>query len=119
MPPLTTDNRINPSRPSILGGINNNNIGDNGSQSTSVIRLTRVWDSWSTDYTNAPGYDVFYNGYPGSSTPQNPNGLPVYPSYPAPYTSPLRGIQIQIRVNDPRGDYIKTLTIRHDFTDKL
>jgi type II secretory pathway pseudopilin PulG len=108
MPPLSNDNRLNPSRPSALGGYLNNNVGDNG---TNVTRLTRVWDSWSTDYTNAPDVDVFYNGYAPA--------LPIYPSYPAPYTSPLRGIQIQIRVNDPRGEYVKTLTIRHDFTDKL
>ena len=113
IPPLTTDNRINPSRPSVGVGINNNNVGDNGGQ-IGVTRLSRVWDSWSTDYTNAPGYDIFYNGYPGT----NP-GLPVYPSFPAPYSSPLRGIQIKIRVSDPRGEYTKDLTIKQDFTDKL
>jgi prepilin-type N-terminal cleavage/methylation domain-containing protein len=111
IPPLTTDNRLNPSHPSVQGGINNNNVGDNNN---GVIRLTRVWDTWSTDYTNAPDVDIFLNGYPGT----NP-GLPIYPSYPAPYTSPLRGIQIQIRIADPRNEHVKTLTIRQDFTDKL
>jgi hypothetical protein len=113
MPPLVNDVRLNPARPFLAGGTYNN-IGDNGSNNIPVIRLTRVWDSWSTDYSNAPSTDVFFNGYPGQG-----NGMPIYPSYPAPYTSPLRGIQIQIRVNDPRGEYLKTLTIRHDFTDKL
>ena len=41
------------------------------------------------------------------------------PSYPAPYTSPLRGIEIQIRVTDPDGKFVKTLTIRQDFSEKL
>jgi hypothetical protein len=32
---------------------------------------------------------------------------------------PLRAIQIQIRVTDPKSEQIKVLTIRQDFTDKL
>ena len=56
-------------------------------------------------------------------TTKQPTGLPfeppVYPSYPPPYPMPLRGIQIQIRVVDPRNERIKTLTIRQDFSDKL
>ena len=122
MPPLAGnaitgpggDNRVNPSRP--LNPFNNvdglNYVGDSGSNNSAIIRLTRVWDSWSTDYTNAPQYDINLRGYPGT-------GLPIYPSYPAPYTSPLRGIQIQIRVVDPRNERVKVLTIRQDFTDKL
>jgi hypothetical protein len=46
-------------------------------------------------------------------------GLPIYPSYPAPYPMPLRGLQIQIRVVDPRNERVKVLTIRQDFSDKL
>ncbi len=81
-----------------------------------MIRLRRVWDSWSTDYTNAPttGFD------PSTSFPTGPPfGPPVYPSYPPPYPAPLRGIQIQIRVVDPRNARTKVLTIRQDFSDKL
>jgi hypothetical protein len=32
---------------------------------------------------------------------------------------PLRGLQIQIRVVDPRNERVKVLTIRQDFSDKL
>ena len=101
MPPLFTDFRYHPRR---LRNIGDNNLG--------VQRLTRVWDSWSTDYTNAPDHDIFLNGY----LPSTP---PIYPSFPPPYPSPLRGIQIQIRLTDPRGAKVKSITIRQDFTDKL
>ncbi len=102
MPPLFSDYRLHPRRPTF-------NMGDN---SAGIIRLNRVWDSWSTDYTNAPDSDIFLNEYLA-------NQQPIYPSFPAPYPSPLRGIQIQIRLVDPRGERSKVLTIRQDFTDKL
>src|SRR5262249_47549913 len=108
------------------------NIGDN---SAGVVRLRRVWDSWSTEYSNAPANGVYFNrlrpntigGVPNpasdplNGTPWGPRGStpPIYPSYPPPYPAPLRGIQIQIRVADPTNQRIKSLTIRQDFTDKL
>lgn len=89
------------------------NIGDD---SPAVIRLRRVWDTWSTDYTRVPANGVdSTTGFP-TGPPFTP---PVYPSYPPPYPAPLRGIQIQIRVVDPTNSYIKVLTIRQDFSDKL
>lgn len=92
------------------------NLGDN---SAGVIRLRRVWDTWSTAYTEAPS-----DGYNPSTPDLEPYGLaqlqqPVYPSYPPPYEAPLRGIQIQIRVVDPRNERSKVMTIRHDFSDKI
>ena len=82
-----------------------------------MVRLRRVWDSWSTEYTQAPGTGV------NPARPVFPAGPPfappIYPSYPPPYPAPLRGIQIQIRVTDPTNQRVKTLTIRQDFTDKL
>ena len=101
IPPLFADFRYHPRRPQNMG---NDNAG--------VQRLTRVWDSWSTDYTNAPDYDIFLNQF----SPLTPA---LYPSFPPPYPSPLRGIQIQIRLTDPRGAKVKSITIRQDFTDKL
>jgi type II secretory pathway pseudopilin PulG len=103
IPPLLGDFRPDPRR-----GFN---IGD---PSTGIIRLTRTWDSWSTAYTNAPTTDILLNGNAFSS---NPN--PIYPAFPPPYPSALRGIQIQIRITDPRNERTKVLTIRHDFTDKI
>jgi hypothetical protein len=102
VPPLPTDFRFHPRRPAL-------NVGDPG---LGVIRLTRTFDTWSTAYTGAPDADILLNGY-------FPTSPPIYPSFPPPYPSPLRGIQIQIRVVDPRNEKSKVLTIRHDFTDKL
>ena len=104
IPPLTTDFRYHPRRLLNVGNLGNDNAG--------VQRLTRVWDSWSTDYVNAPDHDIFLNGY-------SPSSPAIYPSFPPPYPAPLRGIQIQIRLTDPRGAKVKSITIRQDFTDKL
>lgn len=128
MPPLAADNRLDPQRPylSVLAANNNyiindangnpvvgaNNVGDN---SAGLTRLRRVWDSWSTDYTNAPMVDAFGNGAQFNA----PNDRPVYPSYPPPYPQAMRGIQVQIRVVDPKNEKVKVLTIRQDFSDKL
>jgi type II secretory pathway pseudopilin PulG len=101
IPPLPGDFRLHPRR-----GFN---IGD---PSAGVTRLTHTFDTWSTDYVNAPDSDIDLNGL-------SANSPPIYPSFPPPYPSPLRGIQIQVRVTDARNERTKVLTIRHDFTDKL
>jgi prepilin-type N-terminal cleavage/methylation domain-containing protein len=164
IPPLVNDNRLDANYPNPLyassapaytalnapvpltqgfvsqyGTVNNvnysnysSNIGDN---STGIDRLRRVWDSWSTEYSQAPGNGVYYNpnnppnanavpptiGDPFNGFQWGPNGgvPPIVPSYPPPYPAPLRGIQIQIRVVDPSNQRIKSVTIRQDFTDKL
>jgi prepilin-type N-terminal cleavage/methylation domain-containing protein len=142
MPPLIQDNRIDPQNPNPTyvnfaaiglqpgyiaqyGNYPNysSNIGDNTS---GIVRLRRVWDSWSTAYSRAPANAIYHNpappagGDPLEGFPWGPPfSPPVYPSYPAPYPAPLRGIQIQIRIADPTNQRIKSLTIRQDFTDKL
>ena len=118
IPPLVEDIRFDAqfgqaAYPFPTGNTYTGNIGDNN---TGVVRLRRVWDSWSTEYTQAQAKGVFAaTGFPAG--PQF--APPVYPSYPAPYPAPLRGIQIQIRVADPTNQRIKSLTIIQDFTDKL
>ena len=112
MPPIPNDYRLHPRRPTYIdnnGNVQPYNVGD---PNAGVTRMVHTFDTWSTDYTNAPDSDILLNGY--SAT-----GLSIYPSYPPPYPSPLRGIQIQIRVTDPRAERTKVLTIRFDFTDKL
>ncbi len=118
IPPLAFDARSDAQAPQF--GISD--------ESTQVVRLRRVWDSWSTDYTNAPATGVVPVNPPVVTpipwVPGTPYGLavggaPIYPSYPPPYPMPLRGIQIQIRVVDPRNERVKVLTIRQDFSDKL
>ncbi|MDB5349439.1 MAG: hypothetical protein JWN86_686 [Planctomycetota bacterium] len=113
MPPLTTDNRFDVQYPTYVnaaGTLVPTNLGDN---TTTVTRMRRIWDSWSTTYSAAPALPI--------DPTQGPlNGLqPVVPSYPAPYTAPLRGIEIQIRLTDPESKHVKTLTIHQDFSDKL
>jgi hypothetical protein len=111
IPPLTADFRAEPNFPSLLptGG----NIGDD---TAGVVRLRRVWDTWSTDYTHAPANGLDLGGVTGFPVAGPPMTQPVYPSYPPPYPMALRGIQIQIRVADPRGEHVKNLTIRHSFS---
>ena len=133
MPPRIEDNRFDaqypnatylPSNSPFLPANGGNYSGNIGDDNPAVVRLRRVWDSWSTEYTQAPAtgvgpanavspYAPFFPAGPQGGTP------PIYPSYPAPYPAALRGIQIQIRVTNPTNQRIKTLTIRQDFTDKL
>ncbi len=119
MPPLTADFRFDPQRPIIKannGGVQANNVGDDTTGASAPQRIRRVWDSWSTDYTNAPAVDINLRGSPFYPFPLD---RPIYPSYPPPYPQALRGIQIQIRVVDPKNERVKILTIRQDFSDKL
>ncbi len=117
MPPTIADGRFDPQA---AGYGFSMNVGDD---SFNVIRLRRVWDSWSTDYTQAPASRFVSTS--GAPTPTG--GLPFeapdpafFPrSFPPPYPMALRGIQIQIRVVDPRNEHVKVLTIRQDFSDKL
>ena len=107
IPPLPDDFRLDPRRPflNVNGTAVPNNIGEDR---PGVIRLTHTFDTWSTDYVYAPDVDVLLSQY-GNTTRD------AYPAFPAPYPATLRGIQIQIRVTDPRGERTKVLTIRHDF----
>lgn len=108
MPPLTTDFRADAQFP-FIPGIGPRFLGDD---TAGVIRMRRVWDTWSTDYSavNAKTLDPL-TAPPFQVAPR--------PSYPAPYPAPLRGIQIQIRMTDPRDERIRTITIHQDFTGKL
>jgi hypothetical protein len=115
MPPLIDDYRFDAryGASTYTGyGTYTGNVSDD---EANVIRLRRVWDSWSTTYSKVPATGVRPDGFP-YGPPYSP---PIYPSYPPPYPAPLRGIQIQVRVTDPTSQRIKVLTIRQDFTDKL
>jgi hypothetical protein len=106
IPSLMNDFRRDPSYPMF-------NVGDDNA---GVVRLRRVFDTWSTTYTHAPSASWLD---PQAGPPPLGTGRPLYPSFPPPYPLPLRGIQIQVRLNNPTSQYIKVLTIRQDFTDKL
>jgi hypothetical protein len=128
MPPVIADNRLdaqlpNPTYNFLTGAFTpqyplfpaySSNIGDDR---PAIVRLRRVWDSWSLEYSNAPQTGLNHlTGFLAGPVNGSP---PIYPSYPPPYPCPLRGIQIQIRVADPTNQRVKSLTIRQDFTDKL
>jgi prepilin-type N-terminal cleavage/methylation domain-containing protein len=125
MPPLSTDLRFDAQFGAVTAGTYTNAgfpnyTGNVGDDNTEVFRLRRVWDSWSTEYSQAPGTGINPTASALPFFPAGPtNAPPIYPSYPPPYPAPLRGIQIQIRVTDPTNQRIKSLTIRVDFTDKL
>ncbi len=116
MPPLANDYRFDAQAPAFRLADAFNRSSGSFSDDPSVIRLRRVFDTWSTDYTTAPALDVNLYGYHPTLAPRT---RPVYPSYPPPYPLPLRGLQITIRVVDPQNQRIRTLTIRQDFTNKL
>ena len=126
IPPLVEDNRLDAQFPNPTYGlpnyapqypaVNSNYSSNIGDDNKGVVRLRRVWDSWSTDYSHAPPLAVDNTtGFPSGP----PFAPPPYPSYPPPYPAPLRGIQIQIRVVDPTNQRVKSLTIVQNFTDKL
>jgi hypothetical protein len=101
IPPLVADNRVDPQTGTLLN--------DPVLDTASIIRLRRVWDSWSTRYSRVPP----------TNRSLYPAGVTFPPSYPPPYPVPLRGLQIQIRVVDPTNQKIKSHTIRMDFSNNL
>ena len=104
MPPLVEDNRLDAQFPNpnyarasttilapIPGTFPNytSNIGDDNA---GIVRLRRVWDSWSTEYSKAPAtrvstYTRDHRGFP-AGPPFTP---PIYPSYPPPYPARCAG----------------------------
>jgi type II secretory pathway pseudopilin PulG len=138
MPPLTADNRVDAQYPTydfVTAGSPptiTTVAAYLGDSSPTVRRMRRTWDSWSTTYTNAPATPLSpTTPYPfcgpqggfivgdSSIPPLIARGRAIVPSYPAPYPVPLRGIEIQIRLTDPEGRHVKSITIHQDFSDKL
>jgi hypothetical protein len=120
MPPLTTDQRFDAQYwvQSYNGFNYNGNVGDN---QNGIIRLRRVWDSWSTEYSQVPATGQYINATAATPIFERygpPFTPPIYPSYMPPYPAALRAIQIQIRVADTANQHIKSITIRQDFTEK-
>ena len=125
MPPLVDDNRLDARIPTGLRSTNaaarcapvplstNSNIGDD---STGSIRLRRVWDTWSTDYTQAPATGI---NDPTTVPPVGPirlrdaAGLPVVS---APLPGAAAGHPDPDPGRRPPNQRIKVLTIRQDFT---
>ena len=93
MPPLVEDNRYDAQYGYVGAGYyaapNNAYTGNIGDDNPQVVRLRRVWDSWSTEYTQAPGTGVNPAGTAAAFFPAGPpSAPPIYPSYPPPYPAP-------------------------------
>jgi len=72
-----------------------------------------VYDTWSDHYEiGGQGKDGLDNN--GDGIVDDAGEL----LYPPPFTAPLRGIQIKIRVFEPDSRQIREVTIVHDFTSK-
>ena len=60
MPPLIEDNRWDASLSGFVGPYTayNNYTGNIGDDTAGVVRMRRIWDTWSTEYTQAPATGV-------------------------------------------------------------
>ena len=81
-----------------------NYSGNIGDDQVGIVRLRRVWDSWSTDYSHAPGNGVYLN----KGNAADPlNGFPWGPPYSSANLSlvsaALPGAPARHPDPDPRG----------------
>jgi type II secretory pathway component PulJ len=74
--------------------------------------LARVYDTWSTTYDGTQASDGFDNGPIGIV--DNDGERAAVP----PYTAPLRGIQVKIRIFEPDSRQIREVTVEQDFLPK-
>ena len=72
-----------------------------------------VYDTWSTSY------EIGKRGTNGFD--DNNDGVVDDPGeweYPPPYSAPLRGIQVKIRVFDPDSRQVREITVVQEFVAK-
>lgn len=88
-----------------------------------------VYDTWSTSYEqDGIDQDAFYSGAPAwkiGVADEGTNGIdddgangvddPGEQEAPPPYASPLRAIQVKIRVFEPDSRQIREVTLEHEF----
>jgi hypothetical protein len=73
---------------------------------------SRIYDTWSTTYLGSVWNDGLDNGTSGA------NGIvddDAEKTNPPPYSVPLRGIQVKIRVFEPDSKQIREVTVVQDF----
>ena len=82
-----------------------------------------MYDTWSIHYEHdgidqppVAGADQGANGFDDNNdgVVDDPDELEA----PPPYSAPLRGIQIKIRVFDPDSQKVREVTVRHDFMNR-
>ena len=95
--------------------------------SETINTVPRMFDTWSTHYEHdgvdqdgIAGIDQGTNGFDDniSGTPDGVVDDPSELEAPPPYSAPLRGIQIKIRVFDPDSQKVREVTVRHDFMNR-
>jgi hypothetical protein len=81
--------------------------------------IPRVYDTWSNTYDNVP--------FPNTSIRPNDGfdngGVGIVDNdaeraFPTPYSAPLRGVQVIIRIYEPDSRQIREVTIEQDFLPK-
>ena len=102
-----------------------NGVTSLGSAMAAKARLTGActYDTWSTHY-EFNGIDEDGDGvYDGGSDGQDNNGnglvdeLAEYDTLP-PYSVPLRGLEVRIRVYEPSSRQVRQFTVRHSFVPR-
>ena len=87
---------------------------------TAKSKLTRVYDTWSTHYeSNGIDEDGVYGSDQGTNgVDDNNNGIvdeDAEQETAPPYTTPLRGLEVRIRVYEPTSRQVRQVTVRHTF----
>jgi type II secretory pathway pseudopilin PulG len=82
-------------------------------------RPERVYDTWSNSYDNVPAPSTSIRPNDGFDN----KGIGVVDNdderaFPTPYSAPLRGIQVIIRIYEPDSRQIREVTIEQDFLPK-
>ena len=89
-------------------------------------RMPCVYDAWTEQYqANLNNYEeAFYNAGDMSHatladiSSNNELSAGQLPDYPPPYATPLKSLQVEIRVFDPRSKAIRNATFNVDLTQK-
>ena len=86
-----------------------------------------TYDTWSTHYEfngineNAGDADDFGTDTGSDGQDNNSNGLvdelAEYDTLP-PYSAPLRGLEVRIRVYDPSSRQVRQFSVRHSFVPR-
>jgi hypothetical protein len=106
---------------STFSGAGNANSGLQGSDpSGSTAPLCSVYDTWCSrfeNYSNFPvdkSHDGFDDGSPNIGVVDGGNKKVAWP----PYSTPLRGIQVKIRVYEPDSRQVREVTVTQSFLNE-
>ncbi len=111
-----------------LGYLGNNTTtfsgyGNPQSQLQGGTTVARVYDTWSSHYETTLGGGVSSNGFDDAGFDETgaavaANGVVddiTERQYPPPYSAPLRGVQVKIRIFEPESQQVREMTVIQDF----